>query len=41
MDGNPSSENNPGQGVIHCKKHIVNQEQNLEDEVVLKHELPL
>lgn len=29
------------QGVIHCKKHVANQKQNLEDEVMLKHELPL
>lgn len=29
------------QGVTHCKKHIANQEQNLEDEVLPGHGLPL
>lgn len=29
------------QGVIRCKRHVANQKQNLEGEVMLKHELPL
>lgn len=29
------------QGVTCCKNHVANQKQNLEDEVMLKHELPV